>query len=111
MSYSIDPRTRDSFITDLRALADFLATHPAVPVPLHGAYVTLHATSTETGGRDQVNHIACLLGATISDDTASGGHYRASRSFGSISYDAVAIPEACTAAYHALTSYDGCVTP
>ena len=79
MSYSTDPSARASFIGDLRALADFLDRHPAIPVPLYGEYFTLHAASTDDGGRGQVNHVACLLGATIIDDTASGGHYRAER--------------------------------
>ena len=96
MSYSTDPSARASFIGDLRALADFLA---------------LHAASTDDGGRDQVNHVACLLGATITDEIASGGHYRAERAFGQITYSVVSIPEAHMAAYHALNSYDGCVSP
>ena len=79
MYYSTDPKARASFISDLRALASFLAHHPAVPVPLHGEHITLHAASTDDGGRDQVNHIAALLGATITDDTPSGGHYNAER--------------------------------
>ena len=111
MSYSTDPKARASFIGDLRALADFLDRHPAIPVPRYGGYLSLHAASTDDGGRDQVNHVACLLGATIIDDTASGGHYRAERAFGQITYSVVSIPEAHMAAYHALNSYDGCVLP
>ena len=111
MSYCTDPSARASFIGDLRALADFLARHPAIPVPLYGEYFTLHAASTDDGGRDQVNHVACLLGATITDDTASGGHYRAERAFGQIIYSIVSIPDVHMAVYHALNSYDGSVTP
>jgi hypothetical protein len=111
MSYSTDPSARASFIGDLRALADFLDRHPAIPVPLYGECFTLHAASTDDGGRDQVNHVACLLGATIIDEIASGGHYRAERAFGQITYSVVSIPEAHMAAYHALNSYDGCVSP
>jgi hypothetical protein len=43
MSYSTDPGARASFIGDLRALADFLDQHPAIPVPLYGGYLSLHA--------------------------------------------------------------------
>ena len=111
MSYSTDPSARASFIGDLRALADFLPDHPAIPVPLYGQYFTLNAASTDDGGRGQVNHVACLLGATITDEIASGGHYRAERAFGQITYSVVSIPEAHMAAYHALNSYDGCVSP
>ncbi len=111
MHYSTDPKARASFITDLRALADFLDRHPAVPVPLYGEDFTLHAASTDDGGRDQVNHVARLLGATITDDTASGGHYRAERAFGQITYGVVSISKAHMAAFDALTSYHGCVSP
>jgi hypothetical protein len=111
MYYSTDPTARASFITDLRALADFLDRHPAIPVPRYGEDVTLHAASTDDGGRDQVNHIARLLGAAITDETASGGHYRAERAFGQITYGIVSIPDAHMAAYHALSSYHGCVLP
>ena len=53
MSYSTDPSARASFIGDLRALADFLDRHPAIPVPLYGECFTLHAASTDDGGRGQ----------------------------------------------------------
>ena len=62
-------------------------------MPLYGEDITLHAASTDDGGRDQVDHVACLLGATITDETASGGHYRAERAFGQITYGVVSIPE------------------
>ena len=111
MYYSTDPKARASFIGDLRALADFLDQHSAVPVPLYGECITLHADSTEDGGRDQVNHVACLLGAAIIDDTPGGGHYRAEREFGQISYGVVSIPDVQMAYRHALVSYEGCVIP
>ena len=111
MSYSTDPKARASFIGDLRALADFLHRHPTIPVPRYGEYFSLHAASTDDGGRGRVNHVACLLGATIIDEIASGGHYRAERAFGQITYSVVSIPKAHMAAYHALNSYDGCVSP
>jgi hypothetical protein len=111
MYYSNAPEERAGFIAALRQLADYLAEHPAVPVPEHGADITLHANSTEDGGRDQVTHIARLLGATITDDTATGGHYRATREFGLISYEAVSIPTSCMDRHHAFSSYRGCVTP
>ena len=111
MYYSTDPAARASFISDLRALASFLAHHPAVPVPLYGEHITLHAASTDDGGRDQVNHLAALLGATTTDDTPSGGHYHADRAFGQLIYRIVSIPDVQMAFHQALYSYDGCVTP
>jgi hypothetical protein len=111
MSYSTDPATRLRFIAALRELADYLAEHPAAPVPLHGATITLHASSTDDGGKAQVNHIARTLGATVTDETPGGGHYRATRHFGPISYGAVSIPMACMARHYALSSYNGNVIP
>jgi hypothetical protein len=49
MSYSTDPSARASFIGDLRALADFLDQHPAIPVPRYGQCLTLLAASTDDG--------------------------------------------------------------
>jgi hypothetical protein len=111
MLYSTDPETRLRFITALRELASFLDGHPAVPVPALGAEITLHANSTDDGGKAQVSHIACTLGATITDETTIGGHYRATRQFGPIRYAVVSIPMSCMARHYALSSYDGCVTP
>ena len=71
----------------------------------------LHASSADYGGRAQVDHIARLLGADISDETAHGGHYWAVRNFGPIGYEIVAISEHCTAVHDALMSYRGYVTP
>src|SRR5438105_2201701 len=64
MYYSIEPENRAEFISALRDLADFLAANPAVPVPLNGDVITLHASGYEDGGRAQVDHIARLLGIT-----------------------------------------------
>jgi hypothetical protein len=111
MHYSTDPETRLRFITALRDLATYLDGHPAAPVPALGAEITLHANSTDDGGKAQVNHIACTLGATITDETTIGGHYRATRQFGPLRYAVVSIPTSCMKAYYALSSYDGSVTP
>jgi hypothetical protein len=109
--FSTDPAIRDQFITGLRQLADYLATHPDVPVPPHGATITVHADSFETGGKTQVDTMAEMLGADVQDDTADDGHYRAERAFNSVGYGAVSIPEARTQRYRAHASYWGCVTP
>jgi hypothetical protein len=111
MYYSTGIKDRVEFITALYDLARFLDIHPDVPVPLFGDQITLNADSFDNGGKAQVDHIARLLGAAITDDTTNGGHYRAVRQFGPLSYEAVAIPEACIARYDAEHSYRGCVTP
>ncbi len=111
MYYSTQPAIREQFITGLRDLAAYLDAHPAIPVPLIGTDITLHTDHTEDGGRGQVNHIAAMLGATITDDTRNGGHLTATRMFGPIGYTVVSIPATVMAAHHASATYSGCVTP
>ena len=110
MLYTTDPGTRDYLITSLRQLADYLAAHPAVPVPTGTTRILLHADVTEDGGREQVNHIARLLDAPVCDDIARGGHYTAARNFGPIAYEAVSIPATVRAWHNAQDSYRGCIS-
>jgi hypothetical protein len=109
--YTTEPADRQEFIASLRALADHLAAHPAIPVPIDGGTILMHADSTECGGNLEVEHVAALLGAEVFDDTATGGHYLAVRSFGVLGYEIVSIPETCRAQYAADRSYQGCVKP
>ncbi len=109
--YTTDPGAQGKFIRSLRELADYLDRHPTIPVPKYGATVLLHASAAENGGRAQVDHIARLLGADITDDTAAGGHYRAVRTFGVIGYEIVSIPELAKVTHRAPMSYPGSVTP
>jgi hypothetical protein len=106
-----DPSARTRLVTSLRELADFLDAHPDVPVPAYGITINVHAESTDNGGRDQVDAVADQLGATVLDNTPSGGHYLASRYFGPITYTVVAIPDAVYARHLAHESYRGSVTP
>jgi hypothetical protein len=110
-AYTTDPGAKGRFIRSLRELADYLDRNMAVPVPVYGATIVLHASSADDGGRAQVDRIATLLGAEVNDETAHGGHYWAVRSFGPIGYEIVAITEAYAASYHALRSYHGSVSP
>ena len=109
--YTTDPGAQGKFIRSLRELADYLDRHPMIPVPKTGATILLHASSADYGGRAQVDHIARLLGADITDETQNGGHYWGVRNFGVIGYEIVAITEHYTGAHDALMSYRGCVTP
>jgi hypothetical protein len=106
-----DPQTRSGYITGLRELADYLAANPAVPVALHGDLLVVSVNSTEEGGCFQVRQAARLLGVTVTDETAGGGHYYAEKAFGPIGYRVVSIPGSCMARHHALWSYDGSVQP
>jgi hypothetical protein len=107
--YSTDPEERVGFITSLRELADFLASNPGVPAPKYGCQISLNADAYEDGGKAQVDHIARLLDARITDHTPDG-HYAADRSFGRILYRAVSIPDAWTARRNAQQSYEDCIS-
>jgi hypothetical protein len=109
--YTTDPGAKGRFIRSLRDLADYLDRNPAIPVPKHGATVIMHASSAEDGGRAQVDRIAQLMNVEVNDETASGGHYWAVRSFGPIGYEIASITESYSAAHAAVMSYRGCVTP
>jgi hypothetical protein len=89
--YTTDPGARGRFICSLRDLADYLDRHLAVPVPAHGATVTMYAGPADDGGRAQVDRIAALLDTGVHDETAHGGHYWAVRNFGPLGYEIVAI--------------------
>ncbi len=102
---------RWAFIAGLRDLADYLAAHPAVPVPEHGTEIIVHAASTDDGGCAQVDRFARQLGVPVENELAYCGHYRAARSFGPVGYRMTAISDHAMARHHAHHSYRGCVTP
>jgi hypothetical protein len=106
-----DPDTRIRFISDLRQLADLLDANPGLPVPAYGHSITVHADSTDNGGRAQVDSVAAHLGMHVRDDTARGGHYVTGRDFGALSYRVIAIPEAAMQRHLALYTYTDCVAP
>ena len=111
MSVTTDPATREAFITGLRALADYLDQHPAVPVPRYGTEVYLSAASTDDGGCAQVGQFARQLGVAVPASISFSGHYEAARSFGPVSYRMIAISSAAMARHYAADSYYGYVTP
>jgi hypothetical protein len=111
MSSATGPDHRQAFISGLRDLAWYLASHPAIPVPRHGTEILLSADSTDDGGCAEVDHFARQFGITPDDDLARSGHYGAVRTFGPIGYRMTAISENAMARYYAERTYDGCVTP
>jgi hypothetical protein len=88
--YTTNPAVQARFTRSLRELADYLDRNPAVPVPAFGASLTMYASPGDDG-RTQVDDIAALMGAGTCDETAHHGHYWATRSFGPIGYEIVAI--------------------
>jgi hypothetical protein len=107
----VTPDYRQAFITGLRDLASYLASHPAVPVPRYGTEIHLSASSTDDGGCAQVDRFARQLGVIPHNDLDCTGHYSAARSFGPVGYRLTAISEYAMARHRAADSYYGCVTP
>ncbi|MCP2340400.1 hypothetical protein [Actinomadura rupiterrae] len=102
--YQLFDRLR--LIMGLRALATFLEENPAVPAPsFMQATVFADRDDCERARRAEVNRIAVLLGVTPDDDTANGGHYTATKSFGRVEYHMVHITDATKRAHQALMSY------
>jgi hypothetical protein len=111
MPFSTDPDYRAQFITGFLALADYLAGNPAIPVPDYGDSICVFADPAEDGGTDQVRQIAALLGGSLHDELASGGHFKTGRSFGPLRYQVISIPQTAMAQHNALMSYRDSVTP
>jgi hypothetical protein len=104
------PDTREGYINALRALADYLAGNPAIPVPSDGT-ASVRVAGPTHGGCAQVDHIAALLGSPVEDSLTSTGYYQTRRDFGPIEYVAWTVTDVTVARNRAATSYWGCVTP
>lgn len=104
-------RRRNEFITGLGELLTYLTTHPEVPVPdkWTSTTISVHVDGTEEQQRAQINHIAQLLDAPVND--RQNGQIITERTFGPITYGAVAITEERMRQYHAGMSYRDCVIP
>jgi hypothetical protein len=110
VSYLTDAERRQSAIDGLHALADFLAEHPDVPV---GNTWTLsyHARGgTDEEQQAEVDRVAALLGVTAGTPLGPD-HYQATRPFGGIEYEAIAITAEHMRRYDAERSYAGSVEP
>ena len=109
MTHINDAYDRRAFINGLRDLANYLEDHPELP---HPGYVTaidvFPEGDTDTERRNGVNQLAEHLGVIPTDRR---GHYRAIRTFGPITYCAVAISDQARAIHDANYSYHGCITP
>jgi hypothetical protein len=102
-----DATVRCEFIAGLRALAQFLADNPKVPVPSYGRAILLHARGgSDDERRAVVDQMAELFGSAASGDS----HYKTVREFGPVSYEVLAIAEQHRQDYQALMSYAGAVS-
>ncbi len=90
-SYYASADERARLIAGFRALADFLQDHPHVPAPRWADVMTFPPDATDEEMRAEINQIAARIGAEVTDRTAEGGHYTASRRFGPVEYRAVAL--------------------
>jgi hypothetical protein len=108
-----DDTARARGLAGLRQLADYLDAHPDIPVPEHGWDLLAFARdkADDTVGRAETDHVAALLGVQVRDDTPTGGHYTAARSFGPVRYEFIHIPARQRALYYAHMSYADSVTP
>jgi hypothetical protein len=86
---------RDRVIGELRDLADFLEERPEIPVPPSYAstYFRVFAAGTDQEKYAQVDYLSTLLGTSVTDGLAEGGHYIVIVPFGSLKYQFVAIPK------------------
>jgi hypothetical protein len=107
-----DAADRAKFIAGLRALAGFLAAHPDAPLP-EGYHETAIFVFPDGQSDDErragVDAAAAVIGATAGDPHGCG-HYMASRAFGPVVYEVLAISDASRAEARARDSYYDAVT-
>ncbi|MET9382933.1 hypothetical protein ABZY09_18140 [Streptomyces sp. NPDC002928] len=88
--YAIRSGERAAFIAGLRELADFIATNPAVLVPLRASFGVFVDASDLDDRREGMRYVAAPLGVPVED--IGEGYYNAHRCFGPITYSVIAIP-------------------
>ena len=89
MTYA-DSTDRAALIGGLRAVADYLESNPAVPIPIYSPVHAFPPAGDWAAMRAEIDAIAARLGVIA--HLTGGGHYVATRSFGPVEYRAVAIP-------------------
>jgi hypothetical protein len=90
MTYA-DPDQRQELITGLRAIADFLESNPAVPVPTYTDLLVFPPFDSDAEQRQEIDMIASLIDSGT-ETSPYHRHYVTSRQFGPVKYRAVAIP-------------------
>jgi len=94
-------------VRGLREAADYIETHPDLPVPFT---VDIHycvPAATDQDGDDEAHRIAAMLGTTVAGDEISS---EARREFGpAVKYRAVYVTRDAMAAHYALHTYRGSV--
>lgn len=110
MTYA-NPARRPGVIRGLRELAAMLESCPDIPAPYTVNVLVFLPDGTDSAIFAEVNRVAALLGVPVQDDTVQHAHYTASKSFGPVSYRAIAIPSRTRAYHEAQNSYAGNVMP
>jgi hypothetical protein len=88
--YEVEDReARARCVAGLRELAGFLEARSDVPVPTDKS-ISIFVDGTPAEKRAQVDYASTLMGEPVRDDTAQGGHYSVSRSFGPFEYEVIA---------------------
>jgi hypothetical protein len=108
-----DQTARARVLAGLRQLADYLDAHPDIPVPDYGWDLLAFARdkTDDTAARAETDHVAALLGVQVRDDIAAGGHYKAARSFGPVTYEFIHVTARRRALHNAYMTYADAVTP
>jgi hypothetical protein len=110
MTYANQER-RPGVIRGLRELAALLESCPDIPAPYTVNVLVFPPIGMDSAIFAEVRRVAALLGVAVQDDTAQHAHYTASKSFGPVSYEAIAIPSRTRAYHEAQNSYAGNVMP
>ena len=85
-----DSAARAAIVSGFRALADYLESNPEVPAPAYPVIHTFPVARDWLKMRAEIDATAARLG--VNAHLTGGGHYVATRFFGPVEYQAVAIP-------------------
>jgi hypothetical protein len=110
MSYP-EPASRARLITGLRDLAEYLEANPDVPAPFNIDVMVFPHREHDAAMCAEIDRVAKILGAHPADERAESGHYTVTRSFGPVTYSAIAILADARARHDAQMSYHGSVIP
>lgn len=90
MTYA-DETKRQELIDGLHAIADYLEVNQDVPAPTHSYLFVFAPFESDAENELEIDFIADRIGAEPTTEPVCG-HYTASRSFGRVTYRAVAVP-------------------
>jgi hypothetical protein len=114
MPMTTDPAVREAFIDGLRALADFLAANPALPVSTYPVEIKVQPYGTHGTDEEKAREIdafAAAAGVEVLDERDSTGYYSgrysAALGFGPVRYETFTYTAAAMAESAAQRSYEG----